>query len=364
VTDERPSARVYANLRTAHLERFAQMAPASVFFQSTRYDYDESLVPAKVLLRQVTRRGAVAELARTPYRVVEVNEPLTTNRWFDVLAQVVAVRLRARLNGRPQRIVAYCIGNADPALEISRRWRLPLPVARLVSRFMVRLLVIGIDRLAFGTSGSLEMYAGYAGTRRLERKSRTFEALPAACACLDSTPVSPALGRNVVFVGAFDDHKGIRQVLAAWDEIRRHRPELQLRLVGKGRLVDDVARWAATRPEVSLDVDPPRSRIHEVLREATALILPSQRRGTWREQIGLPILEGLAHGCEIVTTTETGLADWLAANGHAVVAPECGTEVLAATVLRAVDDARKPSDILADLPTVDRRIEADHWLMG
>jgi glycosyltransferase involved in cell wall biosynthesis len=363
VIDERASARVYANLRSAHLERFAEMAPASVFFQATRYDYDASLVPAGVVLRQLTRRGAIAELARTPYRVVEVNEPLTTNRWFDVLAQIVAVRLRARRNRRPQRVVAYCIGNADPALEVSRRWRLPMPVARLVSRMMVRVLVSNIDRLAFGTTGSREMYGTYAGRGLLAGKSRTFEALPAACACLDSSG-RHAPGTDLVFVGAFDDHKGIGQVLAAWDEIRIHRPELRLRLVGKGRLVDDVERWAASRPEVSLDLDPPRSRIHDVLSQSTALILPSQRRGSWREQIGLPILEGLAHGCEIITTTETGLADWLSAKGHAVLEPGCSTKELAAAVVRALDGARERAVILADLPTVDARIEADRWLMN
>jgi glycosyltransferase involved in cell wall biosynthesis len=361
--DRRPAARVYANLRSAHLERFRQMVPATVLFQGTRYDYDESLVPPGLVLRRVGRVGAVAELARTPYRVVEVNEPLLTTRWFDVLAQIVAIRGRALLSRRPQRIVAYCIGNADPALAVSRRWRLPVPVARVLSRLMVGLLVRGIDRLAFGTNGSFEMYAAYAGRSRLERRSRLFEALPAPCACLLAAHDAPR-GNGLVFVGAFTERKGIRQVMAAWGDVRLRRDEVSLQLIGKGRLVGEVMRWAATRPEVRVDVDPRRSVIHDALRCGRALILPSQRRGTWREQIGLPILEGLAHGCEIITTTETGLADWLAAHGHAVIDPDSSPEVLAAAVLTALARGRASETIVADLPATDRRIDADLWLMS
>jgi glycosyltransferase involved in cell wall biosynthesis len=45
--------------------------------------------------------------------------------------------------------------------------------------------------------------------------------------------------------------------------------------------------------------------------------MPSVRLRGWREQIGLPLVEGLAHGCRVVTTTETGLAEDL--RGHPLV---------------------------------------------
>jgi glycosyltransferase involved in cell wall biosynthesis len=362
VTDDRPSARVYASLRTAQLERFARMAPAEVFFQGTRYDYDESVLPPGVVLHRVGRVGAVAELARTRYRVVEVNEPLMTTRWFDLLAQLVAIRLRSLLSRRRERVVAYCIGNADPALEASRRWRLPLPIARLMSRVIVTLLVSGIDRLAFGTAGAHEMYVAYVGEARLLRKSRLFEALPAPCECLAAT--ATARDNSLIFVGVLDDHKGIGQVMAAWDDVRQRREGLSLHIIGKGRLVDEVTAWAADRPEVRLDIDPPRAVIHAALRASDALILPSQRRGAWREQIGLPILEGLAHGCEIITTSETGLAGWLAVHGHAVLDPAASSTELATAVLATLDGRRAGELLLADLPSTDRRIDADLWLMN
>ena len=92
------------------------------------------------------------------------------------------------------------------------------------------------------------------------------------------------------------------------------------------------------------------------------LALPSQPRPRWREQVGLPIVEGLANGCLVVTTTETGLSAWLSAHGHQVVPPDAGAVALASAVLAAIDDLRAPADILATLPAVDGRRAADLWL--
>jgi glycosyltransferase involved in cell wall biosynthesis len=361
MNDERRSVRVYLNLRSAHLERFGRMQPAEILFRGTRYDYDASLAPAGLVLRRASRRAAIADLARTPYRVVEVIEPHMTNGWSYLLAQIFAIRLRGLLSRRPERIVTYCIGNADPALEISRRWRLPLPVARVVTRLMLKALVASMDRLAFGTTGSRQMYEEYVGAAGLESRSRLFDALPAPCECLAGAAGSRSA--TLVFVGAFAEHKGIRQVLAAWDDVARQRDDVRLHLIGKGRLADEVTQWAATRAEVRVDIDPPRSVIHDALRSGTALILASQRQGHWREQIGLPILEGLAHGCEIITTTETGLADWLAAHGHVVLESDAGSDLLTVAILKTFAHARPSARLLADLPATDGRIEADRWLM-
>jgi glycosyltransferase involved in cell wall biosynthesis len=81
-------------------------------------------------------------------------------------------------------------------------------------------------------------------------------------------------------------------------------------VIGAGRLLPEVRAWADGRDDVDLEIDPPRARVHEAMRESSVLVLLSQPHGHWREQVGLPIVEGLAHGCEVVTTSETGLASW------------------------------------------------------
>lgn len=95
-------------------------------------------------------------------------------------------------------------------------------------------------------------------------------------------------------------------------------------------------------------------------------MLPSQPRDLWREQVGLPIVEALAHGCRIVTSSETGLAAWLRENGHPVLAPDAPADAWAAAVATTLTgDAQAESDatrILSALPAEDGRLAADHWL--
>ncbi|GAA4359782.1 glycosyltransferase [Angustibacter luteus] len=348
-------ARVYESLRTAHLERFAVMAPATVLYHGTRYDYDLSVLPDGVPVpRQVSRPAAVRELLTGGYDVVELNEPLMTRRWPDLLAQLVAARLAPR---RRALAVAYCIGLTDPADELAAR--LPRPLARLATRVVLGVLVRGFDRLAFGTQGCYDLVAGYVPHRVLARRAAVFPALPTACDC----PPGEREPGTVLFVGAFSERKGVRQLLAGWEALGAGAQGLRLHLIGKGPLLEHVQHWAAGRDEVRVDVDPPRSLVHEALRRAHVLVLLSQRVGAWREQVGLPLVEGLGHGCEVVTTSETGLAGWLQAHGHEVLAPTAPASQVAQALARAAGSPRDAGQVLADLPTTDSRIAADRWLL-
>jgi len=85
------------------------------------------------------------------------------------------------------------------------------------------------------------------------------------------------------------------------------------------------------------------------------VVLPSQRVRGWREQVGLPLLEGLAHDCAVVTTTESGLAGALLAAGQQVVAPG-QPDTLAAAIVRAADQPRRR------LHPPDSREAVHRWL--
>ena len=80
------------------------------------------------------------------------------------------------------------------------------------------------------------------------------------------------------------------------------------------------------------------------------------------EQVGLPIVEGLAAGCRVVTTTETGIADWLSAHGHRTLSVPTTPQALADALVAALDDQRPPAEIVADLPALDGRLDADRRL--
>jgi glycosyltransferase involved in cell wall biosynthesis len=361
--DRHRSIRVYAGLRTAHLERFPHMEPAQVLYTGTRYDFDENVADRTDIPVQSSRVGVLKELLRHHHSVVEINEPAMVGQGPYLLAQVLAIRARSLLLRRPSEVTAYCIANADPALELRARWRLPLPLGRVLAAAMLRALVRNIDRLAFGTTGSLDVYRRYVSMARLDGKARMFEALPSPCSCLSSEGGGERHANQLVFVGSLTDRKGVRQTMAAWDITRVRLPTATLRILGKGPLLAEVMNWAAVRPEVTVEFDPPRPRIHQVLRQSAALILLSQRHSYWREQIGLPIVEGLGHGCEIITTSETGLADWLARHGHSVLAPEANPVRAADAIAASFSRAATRSGSLADLPATDQRIVADRWMM-
>ena len=363
----RSAVRVYGNLRTAHLERLREMEPAAVIHTRSRYDFDPSVAPAGQSVQKMSRARVVAHLLRTAYDIVEVNEPLSAPRWWDLLAQIAAVRCRGLFDGRRSLVVAYCIGHSDPAGELlARRPWVPSSIARVSTKVIVRVLVGLTDRLAFGTEGSRELYESYVSKATLDRRAATFEGLPAACRCPMPPRGAPVLqdspGR-LIFVGAFDRRKGIEQLMAAWDAARASGDRSTLQLLGKGALTAVVTEWAATRAEVEVIIDPPRDAIHRALRSADVLVLLSQPVAQWREQIGLPILEGLSHGLRIVASDQTGLAGWLRAHGHTVLPADAGPGETADALRAALADNRPKESVLADLPETDRRIAADRWLM-
>ena len=358
MNDETP-VRIYANLRSAHLERLPDMVPALMWYSATRDDFDPELIDPSRAPERLSRREILRRLARGRYPVVEVAEPAMTGQWAFLLPQLLVLRLGRLLRRNDTIVTTYCIHNADPVPEAQVRWRLPSWLARPVVWLGLRLAVASIDRIAFGTDGSRSTYERIVGKEALSA-ARTFEGIPGRCDCLGADERD---ADRVIFVGSFVERKGIVPLMSMWEQVHERRPEARLTLLGKGSLRAEVEAWARDRSDVDLEIDPPRARIHEALRTSGVLVLLSQRRGFWREQIGLPILEGLGHGCEIVATTETGIAGWLVSHDHEVVDPLAPPSAVADAVEAAMERVAERRGSLGDLPASDRRRAADHWMM-
>ena len=148
-------------------------------------------------------------------------------------------------------------------------------------------------------------------------------AVPARCACLQSAEVvreRAATGPPVLlFVGDLAPRKGFAVLVDVWSRVRERDRLVHLVIVGTGKMHDVARDLARSDSRVTFCEDPPRGEVHARLRSATALVLLSQPSQLWREQVGLPIVEGLAHGCTVVTTDQTGLASWLSEAGHIVL---------------------------------------------
>jgi len=348
--------RLYDSVRTAHLERAHEQVPATIVFRTRRYDFDAGLargldlVPGRALSMVVT-------LARSAVSVLEVNEPLMRSGLGRSALAVLTVRATAALRRRPVRVVSYAIENRDPFA--------PPPGGRLRSRIrraaevrLSRFVAASLDRLAFGTADAEQLYAAVLGRQLAGTTTELVPALPAPCGCPDGVRHPD----GVLFLGALDERKGVRLLLEAWPELARVHPAAHLTVVGKGPLESAVRALADADDRVQLVVDPPRSGVHAALRRAAVLVLLSQPRPTWREQVGLPLVEALAHGVAVVTTTETGLSTWLSGHGHTVLAPTASPAEVAKSIAGALVARRSAASVVADLPAVDGRLAADSWL--
>lgn len=352
-------ARLYESVRSAHLERARELEPAAILYRQRRYDFDESATEGLELIRASPLRAAWL-LVRSKVRVLEINEPLQASSAPATALAVGALGI-ARLVGRPRTtVVCYAIENADPgSFPVPRRMR--SRVRRAAESFLSRRVWARVDRIAYGTSQARDLYETVLPSHRRPLASEVIPALPAP---LPEAGTAPRQATAVVFLGALVERKGFPLVIAAWEHVRSRRPDARLTILGKGALHEEADQLARRDPTVTFRPDPPRDLIRDTLLGAHVLTLPSQPRPDWREQVGLPIVEGLAAGCTIVTTTETGLADWLAANGHRTLAVPTDPVALADAIVEALDDPRAPADVVAGLPALDGRLAADQWLFG
>ncbi|MCU1447383.1 glycosyltransferase [Cryobacterium sp.] len=349
-------ARLYQTIRSAHLERARRLSAATILYSGRRYDFDGALAQGLDLVPAGPVRAAWL-LARSSVRQLEVNEPLMVSSLRRTALAIAVLRMRALLGGPRVRIVSYAIENRNPfGGPAGPGARLRRVEQRLLARYLWR----SLDRVTFGTEAARTTYAsalpvGAAAPGR----STVIPAVPAACDCppgaVDDAP-------RVLFLGALAQRKGFPLVLAAWPYLKVWLPDARLTIVGTGAFAENARAAAAADPAIELIVAPGRADVHHQLRQSRVLVLPSQPVPGWREQVGLPICEGLAHGCTIVTSTETGLADWLGAHGHVLVRPGESAEALARALLAALRQNRSADSVLGDLPPTDGRLAADDWL--
>ena len=336
------------------------MTPGRVLYRRRSYDFDDSLL-AGLDVSRASFVGTVAAILRGDYDLLELNEPTMVGIWPRLVMYCAAFRVARHMRGvgAHPRCVLYAIDNFDVRTGVARYKPGLAPVTTRVFDLVFPYLLGTFSRVAFGTQGAWENYAELSRGKVAITDSTVLTELRAVCPCTDLE----AKRDGVLFVGNLDDRKGIKQLMAVWPLIKVASPQLALVIVGKGRLREQVEGWCTPRPEVTFISDPPRSVIHEQYRRAGAVVLLSQPRATWREQVGLPLVEGLAHGCEIVTTSETGIADWLRGHGHQVVEAADPPRRVVDAVCRAVGSGRSRAEIVASLPVEDVRVTADLWLM-
>ncbi|MET8903544.1 glycosyltransferase [Streptomyces sp. NPDC004538] len=104
-------------------------------------------------------------------------------------------------------------------------------------------------------------------------------------------------GEHLLFLGRLAEAKGVRLLMAAWDEIAAGGGVgVPLVIAGAGPLEPEVAAWAAGRDDVRYVglYDPAQCR--EAVARSVAVVAPS----TWLEAFGLVVVEAMAAGVPAV----------------------------------------------------------------
>lgn len=322
-------------VRSAYVERFEEGPDVLTLFGKALYLDDSVLLNSQKTYVQMNIMRAGLLFLRTGPSYVEVPEPLWTRKMLHTLFLLVCAHVGGAMRFRRTTTSTYCIENEDPA----RIARLPEAVPRRLRIGALRppLIIFSllIRRWVFGTEASRETYAAIMGGawRAVAERSSLVWPLPSVCVC---PPAMPSARGRILFLGAVTSRKGIVELLTAWDNLEQLEHSLHLSILGSGELSGLVEEWAGDREDVTLLSNPSRSQIHAELRQADVVVLLSKPERYWREQIGLPLLEGLAHGCRIVTTEQTGIASWLARSGHFVIGDPQNSSAVAEAIRSAV----------------------------
>lgn len=334
------------------MEMLRGCCPGELIYRSVSYDFDPELAESIGARRASTARAGWA-LWTTRAEVVELNEPSMFMMWHRLLFFAAILRVRALIGTAP-RVVTFAIDNLDFIDAIATKIGLPRKFVSIALTPLTTFLARTYDRVAFGTSAAEENYRKC--FPKLRSDVETFAYLAPRCLDCDLTR---SRSRVVAFLGSFEKRKGAHLLPSVLGPLLGSDSLDQIYILGKGPLCDLQEAFAETSSKIFLMVDPSRPEIHDVLSRTKVLVVPSQPVPGWREQVGLPILEGLSHACHIVTTSETGLSSWLQGSGHAVL--DAGDiDGMSGAVRSSLESGSNAS--VDSLPSEHGRVAADHWL--
>ena len=134
-------------------------------------------------------------------------------------------------------------------------------------------------------------------------------------------------GGYALFAGRLAEEKGIRTLLAAWERI----PQIPLKIAGDGPLSAWVRERAANLRQVEQLGHVPREQALRLMREAAALVVPSE----WYEAMPMTVVEAMACGTPVIASDLGSLAELVQDGRNGFRFPVGDARALAQAVERA-----------------------------
>jgi glycosyltransferase involved in cell wall biosynthesis len=267
----------------------------------------------------------------------------------------VAAYRHLRANGfRSDVVHAHVYGAAVPAAAICTRSGIPLVVTEHFS---------GVARRSLSSREARKARYAYRRAARVLPVSRflqeairsygvdtRFEVVPNV---VDTTLFLPpgagrreaVGGRRLLFVGSLDPahYKGFPTLLEALDLLRGDRSDWELDVIGEGSERASYEASAATlglRKRVTFHGSQPKRAVAEMMRAADLLVLPSRV-----ETFGTAIVEALASGLPVVSTTAGAIPELVDEHSGRLVPPDDPAALAAALnhTLENIDEFDRPA---------------------
>jgi len=160
-----------------------------------------------------------------------------------------------------------------------------------------------------------------------------------------AVPSDPARSNELLFVGQFEEHKGIDYLIAAFDLVLD--PRARLALVGNGSLEADLRQRVATDPRIAVEGHIAQNQMQGRYGRARGLVLPSVTTSKYREAWGLVVNEAMHAGLPVVASDAVGAAaGGLVEDGvTGFVVPERDPVALAAAIAKLYSDDALVSEL-------------------
>jgi len=141
-------------------------------------------------------------------------------------------------------------------------------------------------------------------------------------------------GPLVCYIGNLKPEKGVLDLAAAWEIVKRHAPEASLAVVGGGPLRGEL--------EGRLDLKGPQplEKVPLWMAAADVIVLPSHVEGTPNV-----VLEALASGRRVVASAVGGVPDLITSPTLGSLVPPKNPEALADALVQAVQTPYDPAEV-------------------